>query len=91
MPHFKGEAAESPRREFFYFSDNADLMALRCNAWKISFRSIKETSSTGSEETTNVPWVTNLGEDLWERYQDKSMMYTRWWAINYGLWFPQFK
>ena len=41
MPHFRGEAAESPRREFFYFSDNADLMALRCNAWKISFKSIK--------------------------------------------------
>jgi arylsulfatase len=28
MPFFKGEVAEGPRHEFFYFSDNADLMAL---------------------------------------------------------------
>ena len=27
-PFFEGKVAESPRREFFYFSDNADLMAV---------------------------------------------------------------
>jgi len=32
LPYFKGETAEGPRHEFFYFSDNADLMALRYNA-----------------------------------------------------------
>jgi len=80
MPYFKGEVAEGPRREFFYFSDNADLMALRYNAWKISFKTIKGNLFTGTEETTNVPWVTNLREDPWERYQDESMMYTRWWG-----------
>jgi len=80
MPYFKGEVADGPRREFFYFSDNADLMALRYNAWKISFKTIKGNLFTGTEETTNVPWVTNLREDPWERYQDESMMYTRWWG-----------
>jgi arylsulfatase A-like enzyme len=80
LPYFKGEASESPRHEFFYFSDNADLMALRYNDWKLSFKTIKGNLFTGSEETTNVPWVTNLREDPWERYQDESMMYARWWG-----------
>ena len=36
MPFFKGEVKEGPRHEFFYFTDNADLMAIRYNAWKVS-------------------------------------------------------
>jgi arylsulfatase A-like enzyme len=31
-PFFEGKVAASPRHEFFYFSDNADLMAVRYNA-----------------------------------------------------------
>jgi arylsulfatase A-like enzyme len=80
LPYFKGEVAEGPRHEFFYFSDNADLMALRYNAWKLSFKTIKGNLFTGTEETTNVPLVTNLRQDPWERYQDESMLYGRWWG-----------
>jgi arylsulfatase A-like enzyme len=80
MPFFKGEVPEGPRREFFYFSDNADLMAVRYNAWKLSFKTIKGNLFTGVEDTTNVPLVTNLRQDPWERYQDESMMYARWWG-----------
>ncbi len=80
LPYFKGEVAESPRREFFYFSDNGDLMALRYNAWKISFKTIKGNLFTGTVETTNVPIVTNLRQDPWERYQDESTSYGKWWG-----------
>jgi arylsulfatase A-like enzyme len=80
MPFFKGEAAEGPRHEFFYFSDNADLMAVRYNAWKLSFKTIEGNLFTGKEDSTNVPLVTNLRQDPWERYQDQSMMYARWWG-----------
>lgn len=80
MPFFKGEVAEGPRREFFYFSDNADLMAVRYNAWKISFKTIEGNLFTGKPDSTNVPWVTNLRQDPWERYQSESMMYARWWG-----------
>ncbi len=80
LPFFKGEAAKGPRREFFYFSDNADLMALRYNDWKVSFKTIQGNLFTGKEDSTNVPLVTNLRADPWERYQDQSMMYTRWWG-----------
>jgi arylsulfatase A-like enzyme len=80
VPYFKGEVKEGPRKEFFYFSDNGDLMALRYDAWKLAFKTIKGNLFTGTEETTNVPLVTNLRQDPWERYQDQSMMYARWWG-----------
>jgi len=80
LPYFKGEVAKAPRREFFYFTDNADLAALRYNDWKISFKTIEGNLFTGKEDSTNVPLVTNLRQDPWERYQYESMLYGRWWG-----------
>jgi arylsulfatase len=80
LPYFKGEADTGPRREFFYFTDNGDLTALRYNDWKISFKTIKGNLFTGKVETTNVPLVTNLRMDPWERYQYESMHYGAWWG-----------
>ena len=37
MPFFKGETAKAPRREFFYFDDNASLNAMRYDDWKINW------------------------------------------------------
>jgi arylsulfatase A-like enzyme len=79
-PYFKGDVAEGPRREFFYFSDNADLMAVRYNAWKLNFKTIVGNLFTGKEDSTNVPVVTNLRQDPWERYQTEGMLYGRWWG-----------
>jgi arylsulfatase A-like enzyme len=80
MPYFQGQVAEGPRHEFFYFSDNADLMALRYNDWKIAFKTIEGNLFTGKEDSSNVPWVTNLRMDPWERYQSESLLYGRWWG-----------
>ena len=80
MPFFTGAVPEGPRHEFFYFSDNGDLMAIRYNAWKVSFKSITGNLFTGSETSTNVPVVTNLRADPWERYQSEGMLYGRWWG-----------
>jgi arylsulfatase A-like enzyme len=77
--YFEG-TAPAPRHEFFYFSDNADLMAVRYNAWKVTFKTIKGNLFTGKEDSTNVPLVTNLRQDPWERYQDESLMYMKWWG-----------
>jgi arylsulfatase A-like enzyme len=79
-PFFTGEVTEGPRREFFYFSDNADLMAVRYNAWKLNFKTIVGNLFTGKEDSTNVPVVTNLRQDPWERYQTEGMLYGRWWG-----------
>ena len=37
LPFFKGEAKESPREDFLYWSDDGDLMALRVRDWKVAF------------------------------------------------------
>ncbi|MDM0075512.1 arylsulfatase [Variovorax sp. J2P1-59] len=79
MPFFKGEAP-GPRHEFFYFSDNADLMAVRYQAWKVSFKTIEGNLFNGKPDSTNVPLVTNLRQDPWERYQSESLLYGRWWG-----------
>jgi arylsulfatase A-like enzyme len=80
MPFFKGDVKEGPRHEFFYFSDNGDLMAVRYNAWKVSFKTIQGNLFTGNEASTNVPLVTNLRADPWERYQSEGMLYGKWWG-----------
>ncbi len=80
LPFFKGEVAQGPRHEFFYFTDNGDLTALRYDDWKLSFKTIKGNLFTGTLESTNVPIVTNLRQDPWERYQDESTSYARWWG-----------
>jgi arylsulfatase len=49
-PYFQGDVAEGPRREIFYFSDNADLMAVRYNAWKLNFKTIVDLF-TGKEDS----------------------------------------
>jgi arylsulfatase len=80
MPYFKGEVAKGPRHEFFYFTDNGDLNAVRYDDWKVAFKTIKGNLLTGTVESTNVPLVTNLRQDPWERYQEQSMSYGRWWG-----------
>jgi arylsulfatase A-like enzyme len=80
VPYLKGQDAKGPRHEFFYFTDNGDLTAVRYDDWKVTFKTIKGNLFTGTEESTNVPLVTNLRQDPWERYQDQSMMYARWWG-----------
>jgi arylsulfatase len=80
MPFFKGEVAAGPRHEFFYFGNTADLMAVRYDEWKISFKTIKGNLFTGSTSSTQAPIVTNLRMDPWERYQDESMNYGKWWG-----------
>ena len=37
LPYFTGQEKKSPRREFFYFSDDGDLTALRYDNWKLVF------------------------------------------------------
>jgi len=80
MPLFAGKADQGPRKEFFYFSDNGKILALRHGPWKLTFTSIEGNLFTGHELTTNIPVVTNLRQDPWERYQVESGMYLRWWG-----------
>jgi len=37
LPSFTGKEKNNPRKEFFYFSDDGVLVALRYDQWKIVF------------------------------------------------------
>ena len=80
IPFFKGEVKESPRKEFLYWSDDGDLMAIRVGVWKVAF---KEQEHTGLDvwkrEFTNLraPNAYNLRADPFERGPE-SLAYGRW-------------
>ena len=80
VPFFKGDTASGPRDDFFYFSDNADLNAVRYRDWKIAFSWVKGNLFTGQQESLNVPIVVNLRMDPFERFPDQSMSYVQWWG-----------
>jgi len=69
-----------PRREIFYFDDNANLNAIRYNDWKIHFAWIEGNLFTGKRTGDNVPLVVNLRADPFERAPFESDMYRRWQA-----------
>jgi arylsulfatase A-like enzyme len=88
MPFFKGEQEKPPRREIFYFDDNANLNALRIDDWKISFKLMQGNISMGTLIQPNMPRVVNLRQDPFERFQEESEMYARWAADKLWLYVP---
>jgi arylsulfatase len=78
LPFFKGEVKESPRKEFLYWSDDGDLMAIRIGNWKAAFM---EQHAEVSPETPIGVWqgqftklrapnIYNLRSDPFERSGD---------------------
>jgi len=80
VPFFKGEVPRGPRHEFFYFTDNADLFAVRYDDWKVHFKTIDGNLFSGQVREANVPTVVNLRMDPLERMMDEGGGYDRWWG-----------
>jgi arylsulfatase A-like enzyme len=76
IPFFKGEAQESPRKEFVYWNDDGQLCAIRLGNIKANFL-IQEHQSRDvwAREFTNlrIPLIFNVRSDPFER-ADESMM-----------------
>ncbi len=85
LPFLKGDDKESPRKDFLYWSDDADLMALRYQQWKIAFLEQNTEISpeapvgvwTGQFTKLRVPKLYNLRSDPFERGPE---------SIEYALW-----
>jgi len=82
LPYLTGEVAESPRKHFFYVSDDGDLTALRYDNWKIVFL---EQRATGTLRVwaepfvqLRVPKIFNLRTDPYERADITSNTYYDW-------------
>jgi arylsulfatase A-like enzyme len=80
MPALQGKA-EWPRHEFFYWSDDGNLVAMRYDRWKIVFQ---EQRSKGFDVwqdpmvTLRMPKLFDLRADPFERTDHQAIGYSKW-------------
>jgi len=91
LPYLRGEVAESPRKEKYYFDDDGGLNAFRYGRWKIHFK-IQEAHGMDSwrKEFTpmRMPLVMDLRADPFERAYHESSDYDRWAAERMFIFVP---
>ncbi|MGH6834467.1 MAG: arylsulfatase [Methylocella sp.] len=82
LPYLTGQEPKSPRRGFFYFNDDGDLVALRIENWKIVFEEQRApgTALVWAEPFTplRVPKLFDLHADPYERADITSNTYYDW-------------
>jgi arylsulfatase A-like enzyme len=82
LPYLTGQEPKSPRRGFFYFNDDGDLVALRVENWKIVFMEQRApgTLEVWAEPFTplRVPKMFDLHADPYERADITSNTYYDW-------------
>jgi arylsulfatase len=92
LPYLTGEEDESPRKEYFYFSDDGDLVALRYDNWKAVFAQQRApgTMLVWGEPFvhTRIPWLFNLRTDPYERSTITSNTYWDWYFDHVYLLIP---
>ena len=95
LPFFKGDVNGSPRKEFLYWSDDGDLMAIRVRDWKITFMEqhaevgpkTPEGPWQGQFTKLRVPMLYNLRSDPFER-GPSSQFYGDWTSHRMFLLVP---
>ena len=92
LPFLTGETKESPRKEFFYFNDDSELVAFRYDNWKIVFveQRIPGTLRIWAEPfvTLRVPKLFNLRTDPYERADITSNTYYDWLMDHVFIFVP---
>ncbi|MGJ0492350.1 arylsulfatase [Methylobacter sp.] len=92
LPRLTGQEQKGPRQEFFYFSDDGDLTALRYDNWKLVFAQQREpgTLAVWGEPfvKTRIPWLYNLRTDPYEKAPITSNTYWDWYLDHVFLMVP---
>jgi arylsulfatase len=91
LPLITGKSEKGARKEFFYFSDDGQLVGLRYNAWKLVFAEQRaRTFRVWSEPFVplRVPKVFNLRRDPFERADTDANNYDTWWIRHVFLLVP---
>jgi arylsulfatase A-like enzyme len=92
LPFLIGETDKSPRIDFFYFSDDGDLLSMRYDNWKIVFgeQRLKGTMQLWAEPFVKlrVPKIFNLRTDPFEFADITSNTYWDWLATHAYLLVP---
>jgi len=82
LPLLTGQTTENPRKEFFYFNDDAQLTSLRYDNWKVVFmeQRMKGTMGLWAEPfvSLRMPKLFNLRTDPYERADVTSNTYWDW-------------
>jgi arylsulfatase A-like enzyme len=82
LPYLTGEVDKSPRQGFIYFSDDADVLGIRFDNWKIVFMEQRERGTLGiwgePFVTLRLPKIFNLRTDPFERADVTSNTYWDW-------------
>jgi arylsulfatase A-like enzyme len=95
LPYLTGETDKGPRVEFFYFSDDGDLVATRYDNWKLVFaeQRLPGTLAVWAEPFVmlRVPLMFNLRTDPYERAQITSNTYYDWMLDRVFLIIPSQK
>jgi arylsulfatase len=86
LPYLTGEAKESPRKLFVYFSDDGDVLGIRYDNWKIVFmeQRLPGTMGVWAEPFVRLrmPKVFNLRTDPYERADVTSNTYYDWFIYH---------
>jgi len=81
IPYFKGDEKESPRHEFFYWTDDGSLANLRYDRWKVVFMEQRGHGLEVWQEplvTLRFPKLFCLRTDPFERADHEAGDYARW-------------
>ena len=83
LPYLTGQEESGPRKEFFYFSDGGDFLAMRVGHIKFNFmeQDAPGTYKVWQQEFSNlrIPTIANLRTDPYER---ASITSNSWWAYQ---------
>lgn len=92
LPYLTGKVKESPRKEFFYFNDDGQLVGLRYESWKIVFmeQRTKGTLALWADPFTplRTPKLFNLRSDPYEEADVTSNTYWDWVMDHVYLYVP---
>jgi arylsulfatase A-like enzyme len=81
LPYLTGEVTESPRQDFFYVSDDGDILAIRMGDWKAVLMEQRAKQLMCWAEPfvpLRVPKIFNLRQDPFERADESSNTYWDW-------------
>ncbi len=83
LPHLTGKQAKGPRKEFFYFSDDGDLVSVRLGDWKTLYAEQRASRFQVWREPfvpLRIPKLFHLRRDPFERADTDSNAYDEWWV-----------
>ncbi|SEW43623.1 arylsulfatase [Chitinophaga arvensicola] len=85
LPLLTGQVKEGPRHQFFYFSDDGDLMAYRRDRWKFNYMVQNAKGMAVWREPMDIlraPLLEDLRSDPFEYAHDHASAYYEKWFID---------